>query len=345
MNIDFSEFEQRKKDHIELALDPMHQTLGYNSFDKYRLIHDAIPDLNFSDVQIFIQSEFSNWTKPFFISSMTAGHEHALTINRNLLAACKARQWAMGVGSQRREIDDKNASYEWIKLRRDYSDVVMMANIGLAQLITTPLDILKRLAEAIEAKLFIIHCNPLQEVIQPEGTPNFHGAWQVLENFIKEIEIPVVIKETGCGFSLKTIERLNHLGAYAIDVSGLGGTHWGRIEGSRAVNNQILTRTAQTFANWGIPTADVLIHSKSLELKSELWGSGGIRQGLDAAKALAMGAKRVGIAHPVLKAALENEEAVLTVMDTFEYELRVAMFCSGCKAIDHLSDIPLQMVS
>jgi isopentenyl-diphosphate delta-isomerase len=167
MNIDFSEFEQRKKDHIELALDPIHQTSGFNSFDKYSFVHEAIPDLNFMDVQIFVQSKFSNWTKPFFISSMTAGHEHAVTINRNLLAACKVRQWAMGVGSQRREIDDSNAYQEWTKLRHDYADVVMMANIGLAQLITTPLDMLKRLVNAIEAKLFIIHCNNIQYVILP----------------------------------------------------------------------------------------------------------------------------------------------------------------------------------
>lgn len=344
MSIDFSKFEQRKRDHIELALDPVHQSLGSNYFDKYSFLHEAIPNFNFSDVQIRMNSPFLNWEKPFFISSMTAGHEHAATINENLLAACTSRNWAMGVGSQRREIDDSNAHKDWAVLRKRYPHVLMMANLGLAQLITTPLDILKRLVDSIAAELFIVHCNPLQEVIQPEGTPQFDGAWEALSQFIQQIGIPVIVKETGCGFSNHTINRLNEIGVYAIDVSGMGGTHWGRIEGSRAQNHQILSHAAKTFANWGIPTTEVLMHAKSLQLQSELWGSGGIRHGLDAAKAIAMGAKRVGIAQPVLKAALAGVEEVLMVMDTFEYELKVAMFCCGCLNLDSLTQASLQSV-
>jgi isopentenyl-diphosphate delta-isomerase len=344
MTLDFAEFEQRKRDHIQLAMDPIHQTSGYNRFDDYALMHEAIPDINFSDVQILMQSCLPHWNKPFFISSMTAGHAHAATINHNLLAACSMRQWAMGVGSQRREIEDLNASKEWINLRRSFPHVMMMANLGLAQLITTPIDMLKRLVESIDASAFIIHCNPLQEVIQPEGTPNFKGSWQALEKFTQDIGIPVIVKETGCGFSISTIQRLNELGVYAIDVSGLGGTHWGRIEGSRVIKNEMLSRTAKTFANWGISTADVLADTKHLSLQCELWGSGGIRHGLDAAKGIALGAKRIGIAQPVLKAAMESVDQVLSVIDVFEYELKVAMFCSGCVNLDLLAQAPMQSV-
>lgn len=344
MDLNYSAFEQRKRDHIQLSLDPSHQTYDYNCFDHYTLLHEAIPDGNFADTDILMDSFAGNWSKPFFISSMTAGHEHAAKINRHLMAACAQKDWAMGVGSQRRELDDLDAGREWKSLRRDYPHVMMMANLGLAQLITTPLDKLKRLVDNIQAQAFIVHCNPLQEVIQPEGTPNFQGSWAAIAAFVEQIDIPVIVKETGCGFSNRTLQRLNDLGVYAIDVSGMGGTHWGRIEGTRALGHDVLTRTATTFANWGIPTAHVLANAKNLVLKAQLWGSGGIRHGLDAAKAIAMGALRIGIAQPVLKAALENELQVLKVMDMFEYELKVAMFCTGCQNLRALRNIPVQVV-
>lgn len=344
MDPNYSAFEQRKRDHIELALDPRHQTSSQNRFDDYVLIHEAIPECNFADVDILMDSFASNWPKPFFVSSMTAGHAQAPLINRNLLAACAKQQWAMGVGSQRRELDDTLAVKEWQALRRDYPQVMMMANLGLAQLITTPLNQIKQLIDNIQAQAFIVHCNPLQEVIQPEGTPDFLGAWTALSHLVKHLEIPVIVKETGCGFSNRTLQRLNELGVYAVDVSGMGGTHWGRIEGSRAAEHEVLARTATTFENWGIPTADVLANAKNLVLKTQLWGSGGIRHGLDAAKAIAMGALRIGIAQPILKAALEDETQVIKVMDIFEYELKVAMFCTGCQNLKTLRNIPVQVV-
>jgi isopentenyl-diphosphate delta-isomerase len=343
MDFHLSDFEQRKRDHIQLALDQMHQTSQHNFFDDYELFHEAIPDMNFSDVDISVASFATTWNKPFFISSMTAGHEHAPTINANLLAACHEKGWAMGVGSQRRELMDKTSSDEWVPLRRDFPNVCMMANLGLAQVIATPIDTLKRLIDSLRAQAFIIHCNPLQEVIQPEGTPFFQGAWNAIELVVKQLNIPVVVKETGCGFSMKTIQRLNQLGVYAIDVSGMGGTHWGRIEGSRARHDAMLSRASQTFSNWGIPTASILADAKGVLLQSQLWGSGGIRNGLDAAKALVMGARRIGIAKPILAAALENPQAVINVMDVFEYELKVAMFCTGSPDIQTLSQLPIKV--
>lgn len=345
MSHGFIEFEQRKRDHIQLALEPAHQTLRQNRFDDYQLSHEAIPDFNFTDVDISLDSLASSWSKPFFISSMTAGHEHALRINTHLLSACHEKDWAMGVGSQRRELTDVNAALEWKALRKEFPHVVMMANLGLAQVIATPMDMLKRLVDNLQAQIFIIHCNPLQEVIQPEGTPHFRGSWTAIDKMVQEIGIPVVVKETGCGFSLSTIQRLNQLGVYAIDVSGMGGTHWGRIEGSRVAKQDILHCAAVTFANWGISTAEILAKSKGLLLTSQLWGSGGIRHGLDAAKAIAMGATRVGIAQPILAAALENTESVLKVMETFEYALKVAMFCTGSQNIRALRQTLVQQLS
>lgn len=328
-----SEFEQRKRDHIDLALDVSHQTMNFNRFDAYAFEHEAIPDLDFSDLSV---RSTELWPQIFFISSMTAGHQHAATINRHLMAACAQRQWAMGVGSQRRELMDKKAKLEWRALRAEFPEVYLMANIGLAQVISTPIADLQALVDNIQAQAFIVHCNPLQEVIQPEGTPSFKGAWQALEQLVNTLNLPLIVKETGCGFSLKTLQRLNDLGVFAIDLAGLGGTHWGRIEGSRVKDNPILLRSAKTYANWGLATAEILQASQHLNLQSMIWASGGIRHGLDAAKSYAFGATKVGIAQPVLKAALDGEEAVLQVMDTFEHELKIAMFCTGSASLAEL---------
>ena len=329
MDEDFTEFEQRKRDHIHLALDEAHQTSADNSFDSFSLVHNAIPDINLAEIDITTYSLGHLRRKPFFVSSMTAGHEHAEKINKNLLMACQQNGWAMGVGSQRRELTDDNARAEWLVLRREYTDVFVMANLGIAQLITTPMAKLSELAENVSAQAFIVHCNPLQEAIQLEGTTNFKGAWAALEKLINKLPIPIVVKETGCGFSTENLQRLNDIGVHAIDVSGLGGTHWGRIEGARAVCDPVRARAALTFANWGLSSARVLSQASKMILNSEIWGSGGIRHGLDAAKALALGATQVGVAKPLLAAALESHEKVIEIMNIFEYELTVAMFCTG----------------
>jgi isopentenyl-diphosphate Delta-isomerase len=344
MDSNLKQFEQRKKDHIDLALDTKHQAESIYRFDQYVFQHEAIPDGNFEDIDIQMKSQWTHWLSPFFISSMTAGHEHASRINHHLMEACAQKSWAMGVGSQRRELFDDHAASEWTHIRQQFPHVVLMSNIGLAQLIQTPLAQLQKLVDSLQSSFFIVHCNPLQEVIQPEGTPHFKGAWDALARLVESMDIPVVIKETGCGFSPATLQRLNDIGVFAIDVSGAGGTHWGRIEGSRAEKHPMLYQTAQTFADWGISTPDILVSAQKLALNAELWGSGGIRHGLDAAKAFALGAKRIGIAKPILAAALESTEKVLAVMNIFEYELKVTLFCTGSFSLEQLQQQPLQRI-
>lgn len=343
MTDDFSDFEQRKRDHIALALDPIHQTESENGFDAFRFQHEAIPDINFTDIEIKTQSLGGMRQSPFFISSMTAGHFDAAKINAHLLAACEQTGWAMGVGSQRRELSDAKAGLEWKNLRKTYPNVFLMANLGLAQLVHTPILNIQKLIDNLQASAFIVHCNPLQECIQPEGTTNFKGSWQALEHLVRELHVPVVVKETGSGFSKLTMQRLNGIGVHAIDVSGMGGTHWGRIEGSRAKNDWIREQASITFKNWGISTALILFQAQQMILSSEIWGSGGIRHGLDAAKALVLGASMVGIAKPILKAALEGPDSVLQVMRHYEYDLKVAMFCTGVGSIQALKQQKLEV--
>ncbi len=336
MTQDYSQFEQRKQDHIKLALLPINQSSELNPFDNYSLIHEALPDINFDEISIESYRFNKSVKKPFIISSMTAGHANALNINECFMKACSQTNWAMGVGSQRRELTDKTASEEWKLLRRDYPHVSLYSNLGIAQIIDTPLASIERLIDSLQASALIIHCNPLQESIQPEGTPHFKGSWNALNQLVQQIRIPIIIKETGCGFSKTTLARLNDLGISAVDVSGTGGTHWGRIEGHRAINDEIKQQIAQTFRNWGIDTIQSIQNAIAIKPQFEIWGSGGVRHGLDAAKLFALGATTVGFAKPLLEAALESSEQILKKMILIENELKTAMFCTGSLILSDL---------
>ncbi|OGV50361.1 MAG: type 2 isopentenyl-diphosphate Delta-isomerase [Legionellales bacterium RIFCSPHIGHO2_12_FULL_42_9] len=332
----YSQFEQRKQDHINLALNSTNQASEMNVLDMVFLRHEALPDLNFSELSITSYRFGRVVEKPFLVSSMTAGHKDALKINRHLVAACAQTGWAMGVGSQRRELTDPEAAFEWQPLKRDFQGVSLFGNLGISQLINTPLRDIERLTESLESEALIIHCNALQEVIQPEGTPQFKGCWQVLEQIVKISTVPVVVKETGCGFSTNTLIRLNEIGVAAVDVSGLGGTHWGRIEGQRNPADSLLHRAALTFRNWGVDTVQSVKNAVQLAPSYEVWGSGGVRHGLDAARLLALGVSMVGFAKPMLEAALQGTEAVIELMQTIEYELKIALFCTGSRSLADL---------
>ncbi|WP_454781347.1 type 2 isopentenyl-diphosphate Delta-isomerase [Legionella sp. WA2022007384] len=340
MTNNYEEFEQRKQDHIKLALMPENQTAELSTFERINLIHDALPDLNFDEISIKSSRFGQAVEKPFLISSMTAGHRRAKHINHNLIEACALNGWAMGVGSQRRELTDPKAAFEWHGLRRDFPQVHLYSNLGIAQLITTSLCDIQRLTDALQANGLIIHCNPLQECMQPEGTTTYKGGWQALAELVKKLPLPIIVKETGCGFSQATMTRLNDIGIAAIDVGGLGGTHWGRIEGHRAIHDPIRQQAAITFRNWGIDTVTSVKQAAALKPTFEIWGSGGVTNGLNAAKLFALGASTVGYARPLLEAALESSEQVSLCMQTIEYELKVAMFCTGSK---NLSDLPQKL--
>ncbi len=328
-------FESRKADHIRLSLDPRHQAEGASGLDTIHLHHEAFPELNFRDVsltEIFFRHAAAS---PLFISSMTAGHKKGEGLNLTLARAASSRGWPMGVGSQRRELSDPSAKTEWKKIRKAAPKAVFFSNVGLTQLISHKPEAVLALVENLEAKALIVHTNPLQEVIQPEGTPDFAGGFSALEKICKISKVPVIVKETGCGFSPLTLARLFRTGVQAIDVSGKGGTHWGRIEGSRAKAKSVNQAASLTFQNWGESTVDSLLAAvevqDSMAANLEIWASGGIRSGLDAAKCIALGAEKVGFAQPALIAAQRGEAAVIEWMAQVEFELRTALFCTGSR--------------
>lgn len=331
------QFEKRKSDHLRLSLDSKNQTGDLSDFDSIELKHEALPELNF-DTKIPLNFDtLFGFRKPFLVSSMTAGHVASVDFNLRLARACEEMGWLMGVGSQRRELFDESASEEWTRLRKRCPKVELLGNLGITQLIQTPVERVARLIDSMQAKALIVHTNPLQEVLQEEGTPQFRGCLNVIEKLCKELEVPVVLKETGCGFSQDTLQRLNGLGLAAVDVSGLGGTHWGRIEGGRA-ESQHLKMAAKTFAHWGIGTVQSLVNATNiLQRDYRVWASGGMRSGLDALKAFCLGAEVSGFAKPVLEAALISEDAVVEWMFQIEFEVRAGLFLVGVDQLSHLS--------
>ncbi|WP_413581263.1 type 2 isopentenyl-diphosphate Delta-isomerase [Bdellovibrio sp. HCB288] len=337
-----TQFENRKRDHIRIALDPRSQTEGQTGLDSIELIHEALPDLNFKEVDISTSFSFSktnvSLSSPIFISSMTAGHEHGREINQALARLSDRRQILMGVGSQRRELNDTNAAEEWTLVRKAAPKAHLLGNIGIAQLIKTPLDDIRRLVNATEAVALFVHVNPLQEALQPEGTTEFKNSLQAIENLVKFAEVPVIVKEVGCGFSVSTLKRLEGTGIAAVDVAGKGGTHWGRVEGYRSEETTMLYQVAQTFANWGISTVESLRNAEAAGVTYEVWASGGVRTGLDVAKLCALGAKKVGIAKPFLEAALQGDDALENLLNRLETELKIALFCTGSGNLAELAD-------
>jgi isopentenyl-diphosphate delta-isomerase len=331
-------FESRKQDHIRIALDEVSQTKDSSGLEHFRLKHEAFPEIDFSDVKISTQVFGKTLASPMFISSMTAGHGGSLNVNLTMAQACEKRNWAMGVGSQRRQLHDRAADQEWLEIRKLCPSVMFFGNIGIAQAIVTPVDQIRRLVDSLQATALFVHTNPLQECLQPEGTPQFRGGLKCLEGLARDLGVPVIVKETGSGFSINTLERLRGLGLAAVDVSGLGGTHWGRVEGERSPPGEMLHGVAQTFRNWGVSTVESLQSALRLNLDYQVWASGGVRTGLDVALFLSMGAQMVGLAKPIIEAALKGPEVLDQRLATLEYELKTALFCTGSVDVHDLQE-------
>lgn len=331
-------FEERKRDHIRIALDPRAQSSRAAGLESVDLVHEALPDLDFQDIDISVEFDGRRLGAPFFISSMTAGHEKGRDINLALARLSERRGLLMGVGSQRRELEDGAAASEWKEVRRHSPRAILAGNIGIAQAIRAPVDRIRALVEGLEACALFIHLNPLQECLQPEGTPQFRGGLEAIAKIAKAVPVPVIVKETGSGFSSPTLKRLQSAGVFAVDVSGLGGTHWGRVEGHRLPPGDARFDAAAAFADWGTSTAESLRAGLEAGVSYQLWASGGIRTGVDVAKCLAMGARLVGLAQPWLEAAVtaDADAALERRADKLTFELKTSLFCTGARTPDEL---------
>ena len=335
------QFESRKREHIELSLLPDNQATGRSGLDEYHLPHCAMPEIDWNEISIESSILGAVRKTPFLISSMTAGHHGSVNLNERLALAASRRGWIMGVGSQRKELFDEEAHQEWVELRKTIgSELLMVGNIGLSQVIQTPPEKIQDLVDSLKAIALFVHTNPLQEALQVEGTPYFKGGFESVARLSQILSVPVILKETGCGFSASTLQQANELGIYAVDVAGFGGTHWGRIEGGQNGADALKNQAAKTFANWGVSTYQSLLNARGLDKKNfAVWASGGIRSGLDAAKCISLGAECVGFAKPLLDSAVQSQDALEKTMEALEFELKVALFCTGSRSVNDLKKL------
>jgi isopentenyl-diphosphate delta-isomerase len=329
--------QHRKVEHIRINLEEDVQAKGVSSgLERYRLIHMALPELDLNAVDAGTTFLGRRLRAPILISCMTGGVERGREINLRLARAAQAWGCAMGVGSQRAAIEVP-ALAPLFRVRDVAPDILLLANLGAAQLnYGYEVDHCRRVVAMIEADALALHLNPLQEALQPEGNVNFSGLLSKIEQVCRALEVPVIVKEVGWGVSTGVARQLAEAGVAAIDVAGAGGTSWSEVEHHRAPT-ALRRRISGTFVAWGIPTVESLIMARQGAPSLPLIASGGIRNGIDAAKAIALGASLVGFASPLLHAAAESEDAVHELMSGLIEELRISMFCCGVRDLAELN--------
>jgi isopentenyl-diphosphate Delta-isomerase len=335
--------EERKLDHVRIVLREDVVAKGImTGFADYHLPHTALPDLDLAEIDMRIRFLGKTIDAPLLISSMTGGALEAERINLALAEAAEYMNIAIGVGSQRAAVVDERLAYTY-QVRRVAPTIPLLANIGAVQLnYGFGVEACRRAVDMIEADALILHFNPLQEATQPEGDVNFKGLLGRIEEVCRALPVPVVAKEVGNGISGADARRLHNVGVQIIDVAGAGGTSWSEVERYRQISNY-RARVAGSFAGWGISTAEAIIQVRAVLPNISLIGSGGIRSGIDIAKALALGADLAGVAAPALNPAVgeRGAAAVTEILQAYLDELRIAMFCTNCANVHALQHVPI----
>lgn len=335
-----TDLTKRKNDHLDIVLRNTAPAPG--GFARWQFTHCALPELHLDDIDLRTRLFNRTMQAPFLISSMTGGAARALTINHHLAEAAQTLGLALGVGSQRVALESDNNFGLTRELRRIAPDIPLLANLGAAQILgESGRKLALSAVNMIEADALIVHLNPLQEALQHGGDRDWRGVLQAIAQLVEQLDVPVVIKEVGAGISAPVAQRLAEVGVSMIDVAGAGGTSWAAVEGERASTAQ-QRAVAMAFASWGIPTDEALRAVRAALPGMPLIASGGIRDGIDAAKALRLGADIVGQAAAVLSSALHSAEAVTIHFQTLIEQLRVACFCTGSANLRQLRLAPLQ---
>ena len=331
----------RKDDHIRINLE---EDVGFQrlttGFERYYFVHQALPEIDLDAVDTSVVLFGKRLSAPILVSSMTGGTAQAALLNRRLAEAVQRKSLAMGVGSQRTALEDSEYASSFA-VRRYAPDALIFANLGAVQLnYGYTVDECRRAVEMVQADALILHLNPLQEVLQPEGDFRWGGLLSRIEAVCTRLARPVIVKEVGWGISRQAAKRLLDAGVSAIDVAGAGGTSWSEVEKHRAATER-QRRLAASFREWGIPTASSLACVRAARAEAgkpdlPIFASGGMRSGQDVAKAAALGADLTGLASPFLKRAVESTQAVVQEIDHLTDELRIAMFASGAQNIQAL---------
>lgn len=327
---------RRKKEHLELSLnaDVSFKTKS-NGFEYYEFIHDAATEVELDKISFETRFFKKKINYPVIISCMTGGTEEAENINAQLAFVAEDLQIPIGVGSQRQALENEKFRNTYGIIRKNAKSVPVLGNLGAVELIKLKsFDPIKMLIDLIQADVFVVHINPLQELLQPEGTPSFKGLLKSLKKLVKEIEVPVIVKEVGSGISGKAAKNLLEVGVKGIDVAGAGGTSWAAIEMLRNKST-----TNDYFWDWGLPTSFCLRENYKLKKNFNfiLIGSGGINSGVDAAKAFALGADYVASARTILK-ELDSAgvDGVKNLITSWFETIKKTMFLTGSKSLKEL---------
>lgn len=330
----------RKADHIRINLEEDVRSSLSAGFERFHFIHHAIPELDLEEVDLKTELFGRRLNAPILISSMTGGTDQAGQINRILAEAAQETRIAMGLGSQRAAIENPELQSTF-QVRKYGPDILLFANLGAVQLnYGYGVEECQRSVEMIDADALILHLNPLQEAVQPEGDGNFSGLLAKIEMVCKRLSVPVIAKEVGWGISERAARLLAEAGVSAIDVAGAGGTSWSQVEMHRA-SDPYQARLAASFIDWGIPTTQSLKNVRTAAPGMITIASGGVRDGLDIAKCIALGASLGGLASPFLKAADDSLEATISTIQLIQKQIQVAMFASGAADIASLKATPL----
>ena len=330
-----TEIKDRKLDHIKINLEKDVRSSLTTGLENYHFIHEALPELDLERVDSSLSLFDKKLAAPILISSMTGGSDEAETINFRLAEAAQTVGVAMGVGSQRVAIEHPEQAATF-QVRRVAPDILLFANLGAVQLnYGYGIDQCRQAVDMIQADALILHLNPLQEAVQKGGDTNFKDLSKKIEVICKKLEVPVIAKEVGWGISERTAKLLADCGVSAIDVAGAGGTSWSQVEMHRAPD-EFTRGLAATFVGWGIPTAESILNVKKAVPNMTIFASGGIKDGLDIAKCVALGAMLGGMAGQFLKAAAVSTEKAVEMMKLTKRQIEVTMFACEVEKLEAL---------
>ncbi len=332
--------DQRKADHIKINLEQDVRSALTTGLENYRFTHEALPELDLNRIDTTLSLFSKKLHSPILISSMTGGTTAAETINLRLAEAAQECRIAMGVGSQRAALEHPEQASTF-QVRRVAPDILLFANIGAVQFnYGYGVDQCRKAVDMVEADALILHLNPVQEAVQDAGDTNFEGLAKKIEEVCKKINVPVIAKEVGWGISERSAKLLADCGISAIDVAGAGGTSWSQVEMHRAPD-EFTRQLAATFVGWGIPTAESILNVKKAAPDMIIVASGGLKDGLDIAKCIALGATLGGMAGNFLKAAAVSTENSIKMLKLTQRQIEVTMFAAGVGTLKDLKSINL----
>jgi isopentenyl-diphosphate Delta-isomerase len=332
--------EIRKADHIRINLEEDVRSGLTTGLERIRFVHEALPEIDLETIDLSQTLFGKRLSAPLFVSSMTGGTKQAEVVNRILAQVAQLGGIAMGVGSQRAALENDRLS-DSFRVRRYAPGILLFANLGAVQLnYGYTVDHCRRAVDMIEADGLFLHLNSMQEAVQPEGDTRFSGLVGKIEAVCKALPVPVIAKEVGWGISARTARLLAEAGVAAIDVAGAGGTSWSQVERFR-IADPSRARVAEAFRDWGIPTADSIQAVRQAVPGLPVFASGGLRDGVDVAKCVALGAVLGGMAAPFLKTAVRSLEDTMTLLEEINTQIRICMFGAGAATLAALRTVPL----